>query len=282
MLQWMCGARGMRSFGPSWSFLLVSLAACGGASHAHTTPRANLVGSPPSEVVDTASWPDARRVAQRTLVLCSVAARGFLDAETPADAEELQHDLVEFVRRHHLDVEMEPEELAILEAPIGTLDRQQMIDATWRLEGMAVLAWSLGVVELPPHDQPVEGLSLCMSLGMLSHATPLLLQLPQRRPAEEIARMQTRLLGIHWRMVDYRVQPMHVDFRAVASSNGSGTWDLSNVPMVDDDLAIRGVRLDRADPSARTQTESIARERHKAINWVTGRAPLYSRVPTDG
>jgi hypothetical protein len=278
MPQWMSEARGWR---PAWSFLFVCVTACGGASAAPATPHANLVGSPPSDVIDTASWPDARRIAQRTLVLCSVAARGFLDAETPSDAEALQHDLLEFVRRHHLDRELEPEERAALEAPIGGLDRQAMIDATWRLEGMAVLAWSLGVTEMPPHDQPVEGLHLCMSLGMLARETPLLLQLPQRRPAEAIARMQTRLLGIHWRLVDYRVQPTHLDFRAIASNNWSGGWDLSNVPMVDDDLAIRGVRLDQAEASARSQAESIARERHRAINWVMGRDPVYSRTPVE-
>jgi hypothetical protein len=277
MPQWMRVAPGRRR---AWSFLFVYLTACGGASAAPaTTPPPNLVGSPPSAAIDTARWPDARRVAQRTLVLCAVAARGFLDAEAPADADALRRDLLEFVERHHLDRELEPGERAALEAPIGGLERQAMIDATWRLEGVAVLAWSLGVADLPPHDQPVEGLDLCMSLGMLSRETPLLLQLPQRRPAEEIARMQTRLLGIHWRMVDYRVTPTRLDFRAIASNNWVGGWDLTGVPMIDDELAIRGVRLDRADERARSQTESIARERHRAINWVMGQAPLYSETP---
>jgi hypothetical protein len=279
MLQWMHGARGLRS---GWWLLLIFTAACGGASAPRTAPepRPNLVGSPAGEGIETSSWPDARRVAQRTLVLCSVAARGFLDAETPTDAEALKRDLLDFVARHHLDRELEPEERAMLEAPIGSLERQPTIDATWRLEGMAVLAWSLGVAEMPAHDQPVEGVRLCMSLGLLARDTPLLVQLPQRRPAEEIARMQTRLHGIHWRMADYRVESTRLDFRALASNSAVGPWDLSDVPMIDDDLAIRGVRLDRADPGARTQTESIARERHRAINWVMGRHPVYSETPT--
>ncbi|MBC7174215.1 MAG: DUF4272 domain-containing protein, partial [Polyangiaceae bacterium] len=174
-----------------------------------------------------------------------------------------------------------PQEAAQLVAPIGSLDRQEMINATWRLEGMSVLAWALGVADLPAHDRPVEGLRMCISLGLLSREKPMLLELPQRRTPEEVAEMEGRLLGIHWRMVDYRSQPARLDFRAVAANNWSGGWDVSEVPLVDGDLAIRGVRVDLADAAARNETESIARERHQAINWVMGRSPSYSTAPSD-
>jgi hypothetical protein len=261
---------------------IVSLAAgCGAATTTAPPPTQDPIGSPTSDRIDTASWPTARRIAERTIVLCAVAARGFLDAESPADAEEMQSDLIEFIERNELVDELEPTEAALLAAPIGSLDRQSMIDSTWRLEGMSVLAWTLGVADIPPHDHAVEGIRTCVSLGLLSRETPLLLTLPQRRPPEQIARMESRLFGIHWRLVDYRAQSRRLDFRAVAASNWSGVWDLSNVPLVDDDLAIRGVRVDLAEPSARSEAESIARERHQAINWVMGRSSSYSMAPDE-
>ncbi len=259
---------------------LLALGGCA-AGTAGATRVEDPIGSPPSDRIDTASWPTARRIAERAMVLCTVAARGFLESERPADAEEMQGDLREFVERNELERELEPAEAALLAAPIGSLDRQAMIDATWRLEGMAVLAWALGVADVPAHDQPVEGIRMCVSLGLLSRERPILLELPQRRPAEDIARMETRLLGIHWRMVDYRAQSTRLDFRAIAARNWSGVWDLSNVPLVDDDLAIRGVRVDLADPVARSETESIARERHHAINWIMGRSRTYGDAPHD-
>lgn len=278
----------MRAFSPRTlrgivaGISLLVFAGCGASTQTPVRPQPqDPIGSPTSDRIDTTGWPTARRIAERTMVLCSVAARGFLESEHPADAEEMQTDLIAFVERNGLADELEPAEAALLAAPIGSLDRQAMIDATWRLEGMSVLAWTLGVSEIPAHDQPVEGLRMCASLGLLSRETPLLLQLPQRRMPEELARMERRLFGIHWRMVDYRTQSKRLDFRAVAASNWSESWDLSNVPLVDDDLAIRGVRLDLAEPAARSETESIARERHQAINWVMGRSAEYSTAPSD-
>ncbi len=284
----MLSSRAMRAFSPrtlrgvlAGSILSFFVAGCGASTPTSAAPPADPIGSPTSDRIDTAGWPTARRIAERTLVLCAVAARGFLDAERPADAEEMQGDLVAFIDRNGLRDELEPSEAALLAAPIGSMSRQAMIDATWRLEGMSVLAWSLGVAEVPAHDQPVEGLRMCVSLGLLSRERPLLLELPQRRTPEEIRRMESRLFGIHWRMVDFRAQSTRLDFRAVAARNWSGMWDLSNVPLVDDDLAIRGVRVDLADPAARSETESIARERHQAINWIMGRSPSYSTAPSE-
>src|SRR5690242_2520716 len=90
---------------------ILALAAAGcGAATARPTHVEDPVGSPPGERVDTRDWPSARRIASRAMVLCTVAARGFLDAERPADAEEMQQDLEEFLDRNDLRGELEPAE----------------------------------------------------------------------------------------------------------------------------------------------------------------------------
>lgn len=265
---------------------LLALSGCGAS--ATSTPAANATAasatpsaSATSASVDTSAWPDARRVAERTLVLCAVATRGFLEASHASNAVALNEKLQATVERNGLTDELDPSEAALLNAPIGTLTSQQVIDATWRLEGVAVLAWALGAGDLPAHDQASEGLSQCAALGLMSEETPLLLQLPQRRPAAEIETLATRIFGIHWRIVDARVRPAHLDFRAIASNNWSGSWDITGVPLVEDDLALRGVRIDLAEPTVRSEAESIARERHQAMSWLRGEAARYSLASSD-
>lgn len=48
------------------------------------------------------------------------------------------------------------------------------------------------------------------------------------------------------------------------------------LPLADGDLAIGGVRIDRASPDTLGAASSIATERHLAINWICYGPELYS------
>ena len=51
---------------------------------------------------------------------------------------------------------MEPAEAACLGTPEGALSQQDTINCVWRLEGLAVLAWALGLAKLPRYDELVS------------------------------------------------------------------------------------------------------------------------------
>jgi hypothetical protein len=50
----------------------------------------------------------------------------------------------------------EDEQETLFEPAIGGMGRQASIDATWRFESAAVLAWALELLPLPPHDETVS------------------------------------------------------------------------------------------------------------------------------
>jgi hypothetical protein len=52
--------------------------------------------------------------------------------------------------------------------------------------------------------------------------------------------------------------------------------DITGLPLVDGDLAIKGRRIDRADPNAFRAALSAAQERHQAANWLRDGPKSYS------
>jgi hypothetical protein len=156
---------------------------------------------------------------------------------------------------------------------------QAVVDASWRAEGMAVLAWALGTADLPAHDELVQPGTVADGLGFLGDEVPLL-EAPRLRLPSELERMQRRLLGLHWRLRDYQLFPRALDLRALAAKCWFGSFDLDGIALCDGDLAIGGVPISLADADQVTQVTSIARERHQAINWLCGDCRRYSHVGT--
>src|SRR5262249_12544785 len=122
----------------------------GAAWHEKSRPR------PPDEEVEGAQPPAPQRVARRTLALTAGAARAILeqnlaDPQTPQTCAAV----LKWVQDVGVGDELEPDEWEVVQRPPGRLERQVQLDATWRLEGLVVLAWALGRFEIPPHDQVV-------------------------------------------------------------------------------------------------------------------------------
>lgn len=232
--------------------------------------------------------PTAERVARRALALTAVTVRALLEQEADdPDAAERYDDLMAWVREIGIQDELEgpdewgrnPGERSILETPLGEMDEQAHVDAMWRTEGLAVLAWALGVHELPPHDQPVDVEALWDSLGFLEpYRARALLASPTLRPNEEIEALHKRLLALHWRLRDYTLRPRRMDFAEFARTCWFGPLDISEFDLADGDLAIRGVPIDQADPGLFGAVHSATMERHRAVNWLYEGPETYSEA----
>src|SRR5262249_50940642 len=148
-----------------------------------------------------------------------------------------------------------------LQRPPGKLDRQMQVDSTWRLEGLAVLAWALGRFELPPHDELVSLNPLWQSLGLFDVDTArALLANPALRPREEIGVLRDQLFALHWRLRDFHVNLRVMDFAAFARTCGFGPLDITGLPLVEGDLGLRGARVDQAPPDVFSSAHSAAQE----------------------
>jgi hypothetical protein len=227
--------------------------------------------------------PPADRVAARALVLLAVSMRGLFDdsAGTPDEpkADALRSKLASWLERHAAD-ELEDHERALLSAPIGQAERQAIVDAVWEAEGAQVLLFALGARALPAHDEQEHPYAVAREVGVMGDSPPALLERPRLAPAEDLLRLRHRLLAIHWRAVNQFVRPGPVDFLGVAKKGFLEGVDLSGIAVVEGDLGVRGVPFSRAAAPTQQLMRSIARERHRAANWLIGVDPIYSRVIT--
>lgn len=225
----------------------------------------------------------ADRVARRALALAAVSVRALVEQDDPDDpsAEEFRQRVLNWVSEVGVGDELEPDEWEVLQRPVGRLDRQQQIDATWRLEGLVVLAWALGKFDLPPHDELVDPNDLARSVGFLDdEAGRALLASAELRPEAEIDAVAKRLLGIHWRLRDFTLRPQAMDFAAFSRECWFGSFDLGDTRLIDDDLALGDVAVVDADDQAFGKAYSAARERHLAVNWLRGYSRVYSQTDT--
>jgi hypothetical protein len=246
----------------------------GAALHERSRPKS------PDEEDEGTEPPTAQRVARRALALTAVTARAILEQDT-ADptATETYDDLLTWVRDIGIRDEFEPAEWEVLQRPLGGLDSREQINATWRLEGLVVLAWALGRFELPPHDQLVSLNPLWRSLGLLeADAAKGLLANPTLRPREEIGILRNRLFALHWRLRNFFVNPGAMDFAEYARTCWFGPLDPSGLPLVEGDLGLRSERIDRAPRDVFSSAHSAAQERHQAANWLWEGPERYSQA----
>ncbi|MCC9604289.1 DUF4272 domain-containing protein [Blastopirellula sp. JC732] len=227
--------------------------------------------------------PTPLRVARRALALTAVAARATLEMDAPQldEPDELRRRLLDWVETLEIGDEFEPDEWKVLQRSVGNLESQDHINALWRVEGLTVLAWALGRFELPPDDELVMPSELYPAMGFLDpELGRAVLEGAELRSAEELEELQTHLLMLHWRVRDYSIRPGPMDFVAFSKSSWIGEFDVSKFRLIENDLAIGGAAIDDADPEHRSIVQSLAHERHLAINWLMGYSEKYSDTDT--
>jgi hypothetical protein len=227
--------------------------------------------------------PTPERVARRALALTAVTARALLEQDDPSQpwVQENHRDTLAWVEAIGIGDEFEPDEWKVLQRPPGTLDERAKINATWRLEGLGVLAWALGRFELPPYDQLVNPQVLIGSFGFpKEEPARQLLAKPSLRSSEELEAFCKQMLGLHWRLRDYTLRPQAMDFREFARNCWFGTLDLTPFRLIDNDLALGDYAINDAPEDVFGSVMSAAMERHMAINWLTSGGNVYSETDT--
>jgi hypothetical protein len=226
--------------------------------------------------------PSAERVAQRALVLSAVICRsGIEDDAGNSEAETFRESIISWITRLNLDSEAERDEIALLGTPLGGLSRKSAIESGWKAEGLAVLAWALGSYELPVYDSQVAGPDIAEALGFLEEKSNTILRSPKMRSPKEIEDLGEQLFSLHWRLRQFSIDRLSMDFEAFAKTGYFGPLSLKGITLIDKDLEIRGVAISQADETDWREVLGIVQERHQAVNWLRGQELLYSQVTTD-
>jgi hypothetical protein len=226
--------------------------------------------------------PTAERVASRAMVLAAVSCRGSIESDAgQSEAEQLREDLLEWLEQIGASSELEPQERSLLSKPLGHLTEREEMNATWRSEGTLVLGWALGFLELLPVDRQCEPSEVANTLGLLNDRENTSLENPKLRAASEIEFWASTYFTLHWRIRQALHRRGPVDLVGLAAREDWGPLQLETLELIENDIAIRGVRIDKLSDDTLIELRSIASERHQALNWLLGVESVYSQVPTD-
>lgn len=237
----------------------------------------NTTSSDPDD--DELVPPESTRVVRRAFCLSAIVCRSFID-ESPDDefCRALHAQMPPWLSQVDAASELEGWEATALSQPLGGLESQTRVDGTWLSEGLAVLAWSLRRFELPPHDRSVDPRALTNAMEFLQPEAAILLTTLSLRSSTEIETGARQSFAIHWRLRQFSLHPERMNFADFARTAWFGPLNIEGVPFASSDLSIGGVPISEADPSMWRLTLSIARERHRAFNWLLGYESEYSEV----
>ena len=154
-----------------------------------------------------------------------------------------------------------------------------VIETVWGAEGLGILLWSLGLVELEPFDRPFDPEWLL--------ATPTAHGTMRARAEIEHARESARLW--HWRVRTDALQagealelPASWDsfeqLIAVAAMRG---YEHGLLPSpLRGDFPAFGTGYRELSTAQRAELHAIAYERHRAFNWLCGGGRSWAETPT--
>jgi len=226
--------------------------------------------------------PSPERVAKRAFALAAVVCRsGIEQGEFHSAAEDFRRDVLRWLTDARVTDELEPEERVLLETPLGSLTERQEINASWRGEGLAVLAWALKRFELPAYDQIVSPPDVADALGFLTNDGYELLAAPELRAPEEIDHLAELMLAAHWRLRQFSIDGLPMEYAVFAQTCYFGPLETRGLRFVDGDLAIGERAISKVQEAEWREVLSIVRERQQAANWLTGQDPIYSEVTCD-
>jgi len=226
--------------------------------------------------------PAPERVAARALVLATVSCRGLIEEDAgKSGAEELRQGLLPWLEAVGAADELEPSEIDLISTPLGDLDPKKGLDASWRSEGAVALAWVLGYAELPTVQAQCEPSDIANSMGFLDDRENTPMHSPRLRDAAEINRRRDTYLTLHWRLRQRSIDPAPMNLVAYVETCAWGPLRLDELEILDNDLAINGVRIDKLKDRKYHEVLSITQERHQALNWLEGFEQIYSQVTTD-
>ncbi len=156
-----------------------------------------------------------------------------------------------------------------------------MREKQWYCEGMVVLGWVLGCTELPQFYLECDPTSVAHALGFLEERSATVLNEPRLRMSGEITEFEETYLTLHWRLRQFTIDSLAMDFSAYGSSCNWGPLRLDKIELLDGDLSVGGTRIDCLGQAQFRQALSVVQERHRAFNWLIGWDSVYSEVTTD-
>ena len=187
-------------------------------------------------------------------------------------------------------------ERAYAQTPVNKLTRQQLIDASWRMEAAMVLMWALDMTEEMPYYDTESERSLLQKIP--SAFTPEFASSAVLRPRDEIGRARDVAEFWNWRSRTRQLIEDGTEFPNDQKSEALGIRSFDGIvrfsaregnrrgdlpELINGDFPAMGKAYRDLDDDEWSTVSSIAMERHFALNWLSGYAPNnnWDETPTD-
>lgn len=225
----------------------------------------------------------ATRTARRSLVLAAVVCRASIEMNAAdPEAEALHVRVIDWLTHLNLWDEVEPDEQVLLRSPLGQLNSNSVIQTSWFVEGLAVLAWVLRLLDFPQLGEQVDLYAITDAVWFLHDAARDVVASAELRGPAELEACRELLYAVHSRLRDFACNKHHEDITRWIEKSWLDLLDLdASAIIVNDDLAIDGKIISEVETSRLQEFESIICERHRAIIWLLEGPEVYSEVTVD-
>jgi hypothetical protein len=197
----------------------------------------------------------------------------------------------EQIRSLGLWPDMDEDERKFLQTGVMETTDRQRIDASWLVESMVCLLWSLGCVErLPSYDEETTH-ELIIAHTQVSPKE--LLMRARFRPAAEIDEQRDFAELWHWRcrtrslLASGKISATLPNGMAMEQVIGMSAAKAAEARAfeapIGNDFPTFGKPFSEMNATEFASVTSISQERHKAFNWLCGYAPgnRWNETPTD-
>ena len=228
--------------------------------------------------------PSPEKVARRAIILSVVTHRGIVDGNRANQrrAADLAKRAQDWLAELGLVSELDAWEERVLGSGFGSLTQQDRINASWLSEGLLVLVWALGKINLPAFDEMCDPAEVANSLGFLQSADQTALANPTLRRTEVLREYNEFVYHLHWRIRDFALHKSRHDFEELARSAWGEPILRHGLQLKNKDVCVGGLPLFEAKEGDRQTLASITQERHRASNWLIGYASEnFYAVTTD-
>jgi hypothetical protein len=209
----------------------------------------------------------------------------FLDKEQSKNEE-----LVQRLKKNGLWNEMDRAEHNFMKAVSSEVTQQERVDASWSVESIVCLLWTLSYIsELPRYDQQADP-KLTNSLP--AEVAQVLIKKASLRSHGLIEKERDVAELWHWRSRTRQLQesghkftfPDEMTIEKVIRMAAEKAASDGVIPApIEEDFPVFGKAYRNLTRKEYSEATSIPMERHRAFNWLCGFAPgnRWSETPTD-